>query len=78
MLSKVDVHEAGSVKSYSADVTNVEEMKICLDGIKKDFGSIDFVFTCAGLSRQAVLEELGDSKMKERMFFRHLLKLVIC
>ena len=42
----------GKVKSYSADVSNINEQNKAVDAFLHDFGRLDFVFCCAGLRNQ--------------------------
>jgi hypothetical protein len=45
-------------------------MQLAINEIHENFGKINFVFTVAGLSRMALLENLDDDLMKEKVQIR--------
>lgn len=59
--------EQGQVMSVSADVVKMGELQTAMSKIREAYGNIDFLFTCAGLSRNAMIEDLSDDQVRQQI-----------
>ena len=53
--------------SVSADVVKMSELQTAMSKIREAYGNIDFLFTCAGLSRNAMIEDLSDDQVRQQI-----------
>ena len=79
-LALVDLDQAGlqdtkricsingnEVENYPTDVTDGPGVEQVFNSIRKDFGSIDAVINCAGLTSDALLVKVKDGRVEEKL-----------